>query len=254
MALEMRGLRMRDKVSVGQKMRSQAGRLGPRHAQGLATQTPGPCPVQADGPEASPTVFVVDDDPAIRQSLLALLESDGLRVAAYATAEAFLEAYDQVRPGCLVLDLRMPGMSGMELQEKLSEEDVSVPVILITGHGDVPTAVRAVKMGALEFIEKPFVAQTLLDSIRRGIKLDAERRQQHAEQVALAALVGRLTHRELEVLRLTAEGYAAKQVAAMLNCSYKTVDKHKVNLMKKLEVHDRVELAHLAVKARLIEP
>lgn len=201
----------------------------------------------------NPTVFIVDDDSAIRESLVSLLKPNGWQVATYATAEEFLESFDCATPGCLLLDVRMPGMNGLELLGKLRAQQVHIPVIIITGHGNVPTAVQAMSMGAFDFIEKPLAGRVLLESIHRAIELDATMRQGEEDDAAIAARLAQLTPRELEVLRLLAEGHAAKQVAARLCRSCKTIDKQKTSLMKKLEVHDRVGLARLAIRAKLVE-
>ena len=214
-------------------------------AEGLSDAEP-------DTSAATSTVFVVDDDPAIRESLALLLGSNGFQVATYAEAEAFLQSYEPSQSGCLLLDIRMPGMSGLELQEELRAQRIRVPVIIITGHGDVPTAVQAMKTGAFDFIEKPCAGQALLDPVRRAIRLDAKTRRREKEDAEIAGRVAKLTPRELEVLRLLADGYAAKQVAAKLCRSCTTVDKHRGSLMKKLGVHDRVDLVRLAIRAGLV--
>ena len=198
------------------------------------------------------TVFVVDDDPATRSSLQELLESWELAAEVYPDAETFLESYDGDRAGCLVLDLRLPGMSGLELQEQLASHGFDLPVVMITGHGDVSTAVRALKRGAVDFIEKPFRAQVLLNCIQTAIASDTEARSRQELQADISAPLALLTNRELEVLTLLAEGCSLKQVALRLDRSYKTVDRHKTNLMRKLEIHDRVELARLAIRAGLV--
>ncbi len=198
------------------------------------------------------TVFVVDDDPVTRSSLQELLESWELTAEVYADAETFLESYDPDRAGCLVLDLRLPGMNGLELQDWLTAHGIALPIVMITGQGDVATAVSALKSGAVDFIEKPFRAQTLLDSIKTAIARDAEARRRQKVQADISAPLARLTNRELEVLTLLAEGFSLKQVALRLGRSYKTADRHKTNLMRKLEIHDRVELARLAIRAGLL--
>jgi FixJ family two-component response regulator len=198
-------------------------------------------------------VSIVDDDHAIHASLLLLMKSDGLPAVTYASAEAFLADYDPATPGCLLLDVRMPGMSGLELQQHLRSRNVTLPIIIITGHGDVPLAVRCLRLGAFDFIEKPFVAQTLLDTVRNAIRADREARRRAMEDAMFATRVARLTTVEREILDLLAQGFALKQVAIELNRSYKSVDSHKCRLMKKLGVHDRLELVRLAIRSGLVK-
>src|SRR5438128_1974940 len=147
-----------------------------------------------------PTVFVVDDDPAVRDSLALLLRSVGLPCRAYPTAREFLAAYEPSQPGCLLLDVRMPGMGGLELQGLLAGQGITLPVVLITGHADVPMAVRAMKGGAVDFLEKPFNDQVLLDCVHRGLERDAEARRRQAERAGVAQRLGLLTPREREVM------------------------------------------------------
>lgn len=196
---------------------------------------------------ADPTVFVVDDDEAVRKSLQRLIESGGLRVEAYTCAMEFLDAYDPAKPGCLILDIRMPGMSGLELQQKLVSQGILIPIIIISGHGDIPKAVQAMKHGALDFIEKPFNDELLLDRISRAIELDAQIRQDSARQDDIALLIARLTPREREVMDLLVTGMSNKQVAAQLGISPKTVDIHRGHLMHKLEVDSLAKLVRIAV-------
>ena len=154
---------------------------------------------------SKPTVFVVDDDPAVCHSMRSLLESSGLFVETYLTADAFLQAYQPKRPGCLVLDARMPGLSGLDLQDLLQAQHTSLPIIM-TGDGDVPTAVRAMKGGAFDFIEKPFRKQLILDRIRHAIALNAETRKKHAYRTRIGARIARLRPRERQVMDLVVDG------------------------------------------------
>ena len=195
--------------------------------------------------ESKPTVFVVDDDSAVRHSLRWLLESAGLLVETYETAQAFLHAFQPKRPGCLVLDVRMPGLSGLDLQEQLQAQDIAIPIIIITGHGDVPMAVRALKEGAIDFIEKPFSEQLLLDRIHQGIALDAEQRIKHAQQAVIQSRIDRLTPREREVMEFVVDGKANKQIAALLERSQKTIEIHRANVMRKMEVDSLAELVRI---------
>jgi len=194
-------------------------------------------------PEA--TVFVVDDDKAVRESLQRLMESVGLAVEAYPDAQAFLDGYNRTRPGCLLLDVRMPGMSGLELQEKLAGEGYGIPVIIISAHGNVEKAVRAMKTGAIDFIKKPYKGKLLLDRIRQALELDAQLRLEDAERAEVAARLEHLTPREHEVMSLLVAGKYPKQIASELGLSRKTVDVHRSHIMMKMQVDSLVELARL---------
>lgn len=189
-----------------------------------------------------PTVFVVDDNTAVRRSLKWLLESVGLPVETYAAARDFLDVYEPARPGCLVTDVRMPGMSGPELQEHLRERGALLPVIFITGYGDVPTAVRTLKHGAEDFILKPFSNQALLDRIQRALEVDTARRRQKAKADERADRLARLTAREREVAQLVAAGRPSKLIATDLGISEKTIEFHRGNIMSKLGVRSLVGL------------
>ena len=194
-------------------------------------------------------IYVVDDDAALRRSLVFLLESVGWRVEAHASAEEFLAAYRPGLPGCLVLDIRMPSMSGLELQHALKARGFEPPVIFITGHGDVSLAVQAMKQGACDFIEKPFRDQDLLDAVARAVRGGrealAEARRQGDAQAALA----RLSPRELDVARLVARGLPNKLVGRELNISEKTVHIHRQHVMEKTGVGSAAELARLMLRA-----
>jgi two-component system response regulator FixJ len=200
-------------------------------------------------PEA--TVFVVDDDPSVRRALRRLIDSVELHVETYASAEGFLNAYDPARPGCLVLDVRMPGVSGLDLQETLAGRDVLLPVIFITGYGDVPTTVRAMKGGAVDFIEKPFNEQLLLDAVHRGIEQDARLRRERAERADVLRRVAQLTPRERQVLTRVVAGRMNKQIAAELGTSEKTVKTHRARVMSKMQADSVAELVVLAQMAGL---
>ncbi|MCH7885971.1 MAG: response regulator transcription factor [Planctomycetes bacterium] len=195
--------------------------------------------------ESKPTVFVVDDDSAVRHSLRWLLESAGLLVETFETAQAFLQAYHPERPGCLVLDVRMPGLSGLDLQDQLQAQHITLPIIIITGHGDVPMAIRALKGGAIDFIEKPFSEQLLLDRIHQGIALDAKQRIKHAQHTVIQEKIDRLTPREREVMGFVVDGKANKQIAALLERSQKTIEIHRANFMRKMEVDSLAELVRI---------
>lgn len=200
-------------------------------------------------PEA--TVFVVDDDPAVRKSLETLLKSVGLSVETFRSAQEFLAAYDPARPGCLILDVRMPGMSGLELQRTLRDRGQDIPIIIVTGHGDVPVAVRALKDGALEFLEKPFSKQMLLEHISEALKRDVAGRDRRGHHEEIAARLALLTDRERQVMELVVAGKVSKEIAAALGLSKKTVDVHRAHVMQKLKLESVAELVELVMIARL---
>ncbi len=193
------------------------------------------------------TVYVVDDDPAVLRSLDLLIRSVGLAVETYAGGQAFLDRLDASRGGCVVLDVRMPGMSGLELQRRLKEDGVELPVIIITGHGDVPIAVRTMKEGAVEFLEKPFSKQLLLEHIRAALERDRQRRAATAQRGAVQERLARLSERERQVMELVVAGRASKQIALALGISKKTVDVHRARVMKKLEADSLPELVRCAL-------
>lgn len=180
------------------------------------------------------TVFIVDDDAAVRLFLLGLIASVDLPVEAYASAQEFLDAYEPGRPGCLLLDVRMPGMSGLELQTKLAERAIRLPVIILTGHGDVQVAVRAMKVGAFDFIEKPFSNELLLDRIQKAVTESVHADNNRAEQDEIIGRIRRLTPRERQVLDLVVAGETNKGVASRLDISEKTVETHRARVMEKM--------------------
>lgn len=191
-------------------------------------------------------VHVVDDDASLRRALIFLLESVGWQVVAHASAEEFLRSFDRsLRPACVVLDIRMPLMSGLELQQVLHQRDIHVPIVFLTGHGDIEMAVQAMKLGACDFIEKPFKDQVLLDAVGRALRRDQEQRGEKQERIALRQRVARLSPRELEVARLVAEGLPSKTISTRLDISERTVQVHRLHLMSKLEIHSVAELARL---------
>lgn len=182
------------------------------------------------------TVFVVDDDPAIRKSLRWLIESVGLKVQTHELASEFLERYSPDSPGCLVLDVRIPGMSGLELQEKLRERGYDIPVIIVSGYGDVPMAVRAMKAGAIDFLEKPVSDQVLLDYIQKGITRDIKNKQSRLQNKELIERKESLTRREREVMGYVVAGLSSREIAENLSVSFKTVEAHRAKIMKKMQV------------------
>ncbi|MBT3049114.1 MAG: response regulator transcription factor [Candidatus Thiodiazotropha sp.] len=192
--------------------------------------------------QSKPTVFVVDDDEEVRGALKLLFESVGLPVICYPSAVDYLDQFDESLPGCLVVDIRMPGMSGLDMQEKLAERPIHPPVIIITGHGDVPMAVRAVQAGAVDFIEKPFRDQILLDSVHRAIEMDAERRGEASRLSEIREHLNQLTPREREVLDLVISGMRNKNISEQLGITLSTVEAHRSRVMEKMQADS---LSHL---------
>jgi two-component system response regulator DctR len=192
--------------------------------------------------QARPTVFIVDDDEAVRKGLRTLMETVNLGVETFDSAQAFLDAYDPSQAGCLLLDVRMPGMSGLWLRDKLVEKDIKIPIIFITGHGDLPMAVEAVKKGAFDFLEKPVGDQRLLDTVQAALAKDAELRQQLAAQEVVAARLALLTPRERQVLELVSAGKLNKVIASELGVSESTVERHRAGVMEKMQVDSVAEL------------
>ncbi|MEN8180037.1 MAG: response regulator transcription factor [Pseudomonadota bacterium] len=198
-----------------------------------------------------PTVFVVDDDQAIRSSLKWLIESVAMQVKTFESADAFIENYYPGRSGCLLLDVRMPGMSGLELQEYLAEQRITIPVIIITGHGDVPMAIRAMKAGAVDFIEKPFNDELLLESIRHALLLDEQQRDKQSQKAEIATRLARLTPREHEVMAMVTGGKANKEIASALGVSAKTVEAHRARVMEKMQATSLADLVRMAMLANI---
>jgi FixJ family two-component response regulator len=199
---------------------------------------------------SEPTVFLVDDDAGVREALAWLVESVDLRVETFASAAAFLESYDSNRPGCLVLDVRMPGMSGLDLLKTLRDEGAILPVIIVTGHGDVPLCIRAYDGGAFAFVEKPVNHQALLDHIHRAIEKDAQARQCQWEDPDVEARRKRLTPREREVMELLIVGKSMKQIAATLGISVQTGSKHRTQVLEKMGVENDVELVRRILESK----
>jgi RNA polymerase sigma factor (sigma-70 family) len=198
--------------------------------------------------EKSLVVYVVDDDDAVRESVKWLLESVGLTVASFSSAVDFLSNYDAETAGCLVLDVRMPGMSGLDLQKELVSRNISLPIIIITGHGDVPMAVRAMKSGAVDFIEKPFNDQVLLDCIQRTLKEANRKREEQAWKREIQEVIDRLTDREKEIMEQVIQGKSSRQIGEDLNISSKTIEVHRARIMKKMGVSTVVELVRLILR------
>jgi two-component system response regulator TtrR len=192
--------------------------------------------------EAKPTIHVVDDDEAMRDSMTWLLEGEGYAVACYDSAASFLAARSDQMRGCIVLDVRMPEMSGLELHERLEALGSRLPIIFVTGHGDVPMAVSALQRGACDFIEKPFNNEDLLSRIRRALELGAEVSARDERNHAIARRLAQLTQREREVMQLVVAGKLNKQIADELDISMKTVDAHRARVMEKMGVRTLAEL------------
>lgn len=194
------------------------------------------------------TVFVVDDDKSVRDSIQWLLESIGLRVETFESAESFLGRYSPARPGCLVLDVRMPGLSGPELMDKLGAPKPFLPIIFLSAHGDVPLAVRAMKGGAVDFLQKPYNNQTFLERVRQALEQDAQARRKRLQQDGVSARLAALTDRERQVLKGVVAGHSNKEIARELDISYKTVEVHRGRLMQKMDAHSIAELLQLVLK------
>jgi two-component system response regulator FixJ len=197
--------------------------------------------------QTQPTVFVVDDDQATRKSLRWLVETLGVAVQTFHSGASFLDSYDPSQPGCLVLDVMMGGMSGLDLQKELNDRQIEIPVIVLTGYGDVPTAVRALKNGAVEFLEKPFDGEVLLEHVRRALEIDAGRRRERDASDVVRQRLSRLTPRENEILGLVVEGLSSKEIATQLDVSFKTVEAHRAKIMRKMEANGVAQLVRMVV-------
>jgi two-component system, LuxR family, response regulator FixJ len=199
--------------------------------------------------ERPATVFVIDDDEAVRTSLRLLLKSVGLPVETYGSAQEFLDQFDGDRAGCLVLDIRMPGMSGLDLQQKLNSVHSITPIVFITGHGDVPMAVEAMQAGAVDFIQKPFRDQELIDRINRALDTDRANRAELRERDEIRRRMGQLTPREREVLHLVTQGKANKVIAGDLNVSQRTIEIHRARVMEKMGATSLAHLVRMVIEA-----
>lgn len=194
-----------------------------------------------------PTVYIVDDDTGVRSSIRVLMKSVGLPAQTFASAQEFLKAYLPSQAGCLVLDIRMPGMSGLELQEALNERGAVIPVIFITGHGDIPMAVEAMRHGAFDFLQKPFRDQDLIDRIQQALARDKETRQALQEHGRIRACLASLTPREREVLDLLTAGKANKSMAQDLGLSQRTVEIHRAHVMEKMGAKSVAQLVRMVM-------
>jgi FixJ family two-component response regulator len=200
--------------------------------------------------DTSATVFVIDDDPSVREAIDSLIRSVGINVRTFASAQEFMTSKRPDAPACLVLDVRMPGLSGLDLQRELANAGIRIPVIFITGHGDIPMSVRAMKAGAVEFLTKPFRDQDLLDAIGQAIERDRSERVQFAEVVELQRRFEELTPREREVMEQVVAGLLNKQIANRLNISEVTVKLHRHQVMEKMKAQSLAELVRMAEKLR----
>ncbi len=201
-----------------------------------------------------PTVFIVDDDPSFRDSLQFLLGAAGLDVRVFSSAQDFLDGADPEAPGCLLLDVRMPGMSGLDLQNELANAEISLPIIFITGHGTVPMSVRAMKAGAVDFLQKPFDEPDLLNAIHQAVEQDRQARMERDELREIQKRINSLTAREVEVFTLVVSGMLNKQVAYRLGTTERTIKAHRSRIMEKMEADSLTDLVRHAEKLGVGKP
>lgn len=201
----------------------------------------------------SPTVFVIDDDPPVRHALTRLVEGEGLAVRAFESAEEFLAVPIEQERGCILLDVRLPGVTGPELQTQLNSRNIKLPIIFLTAHGSVPTSVKALRSGAFDFLEKPVEGRLLLDSVHAALKVDAQRRATETERQRVKQRFERLTTRERDVMWLVVEGHSNKEVGRRLDISHRTVEIHRGHMMQKMRANTLLALADF-VRLLEIEP
>ncbi|MET4025107.1 FixJ family two-component response regulator [Marinobacter sp. MBR-99] len=200
------------------------------------------------------TVYVVDDDAGMLESTQWLLESVGLEVRAYSDGRQFLDAVEDQRPGCVILDIRMPGLGGLNVQEELQKRGLEIPIIFVSGHADVPIVVRAFKSGAFDFIEKPFNEQLLLDSVQQALQSPAKPEPPARSDADTEALISTLTRRERDVFLPLAQGYTSKEIAEQLDVSVKTIDLYRARVMKRLGAERLPDVTGIAIAAGLLNP
>ncbi|MGH7673927.1 MAG: response regulator transcription factor [Gemmatimonadales bacterium] len=198
----------------------------------------------------TPTVFVVDDDPSVCRSLDMLLRSFGHPAETYGSADAFLRAYRPERPGCLVLDLRMPGMSGLDLQRELGSRGAPLPIVFITAHGDVPAAVQALQGGAVDFLQKPFRDQDLIDKVERALEQNAKARRERAARREITDRIRSLTSREMQVMEFVVKGLTNRAIAEGLELSERTVEIHRARMMRKMVARSLPDLVQMVTRVR----
>jgi|ERR1044072_82520 two-component system response regulator DctR len=199
---------------------------------------------------AEPTVFIVDDDEAVLDSIAELVTSVGLLAATFRSAREFRDSFKPEQPGCLVLDVRMAHVSGPALQDELNAIGARIPIVFISGHADIPVAIKTIKAGAVDFVQKPYREQQLLDSINEALRRDTENRQAADSNVGFAERLASLTERERDVLEHVAKGLSSKAIARELDISYRTVELHRSHIMEKLRVHSLAELIRLVIGGR----
>lgn len=199
--------------------------------------------------QARPTIFIVDDDHSVRTALARLMRSRKLKAETFASAQEFLDRDPPDSPGCIVLDLKMPGVTGLELQEDLAAAGINLPVVFLTGHGDVPASVSAMKSGAVDFFEKPVDEEELMDAIKQAVEWHEHTRERRIEQIEVQDRLNSLTPREAQVFRLVVEGHLNKQIASRLGMSEKTVKVHRARVMQKMQADSLAGLVRLAERA-----